>query len=49
MTLDDVYGADLESFPLEQDDWEEDLSLEWSEAEIGEIVKEIHPARLHGD
>ena len=49
MTLDDVYGADLESFPLEQDDWEEDSSLDWSEAEIGEIVREISPARLGRD
>ena len=34
MTLDDVYGAEAESFPLEQDaiDWET-TELEWDDEE----------------
>ena len=34
MTLDDVYGAELDRFPLEQDalDWDE-TELEWDDAQ----------------
>ncbi|HEX7220721.1 MAG TPA: hypothetical protein VF280_16035 [Burkholderiales bacterium] len=56
MTLDDVYGADLDRFPLEQEaeaeasveaeDWDEEaLGLDWDEAEEQEISREITSRR----
>lgn len=47
MTLDDVYGPDQEEFPLEQqaDDWDEDLDLDWDEAETQEVCREIVSGR----
>ena len=52
MTLDDVYGPDLDRFPLEQEaeseapaeaeDWDEEtLGLDWDETEEQEISREI--------
>lgn len=44
MTLDDVYGSDLDQFPLEQEQpaWEpEDLGLDWDETEVLEIATEL--------
>lgn len=45
MTLDDVYGADQDRFPLEQDaaDWDES-TLDWDDEEAllaGEIARRI--------
>ena len=56
MTLDDVYGADLDRFPLEQEaeaeasveaeDWDEEaLGLDWDEAEEQEISRAITSRR----
>ncbi len=44
MTLDDVYGADEDRFPLEQEaeDWDpEALELDWDESEEQEVCREI--------
>jgi hypothetical protein len=44
MTLDDVYGSELDRFPLEQEQpaWEpEDLGLDWDETEVLEIATEL--------
>jgi hypothetical protein len=40
MTLDDVYGSDLDRFPLEQEatDWDQDLGLVWDETEMQRIA-----------
>ncbi len=48
MTLDDVYGADLDEFPLEQEagDWdEEDLGLAWDETEFRSIADHLSARR----
>ena len=48
-TLDDVYGPDLDDFPLEQDaeDWndEEVLELDWDEADAQEVSREVVEGR----
>jgi hypothetical protein len=44
MTLDDVYGADEDRFPLEQEaeDWDAAaLGLDWEESEDQEVCREI--------
>jgi hypothetical protein len=44
MTLDDVYGSDLDQFPLEQEasDWdEEDLGLVWEETEVQRLASQF--------
>jgi hypothetical protein len=44
MTLDDVYGSDLDRFPLEQEltwDDSEPLELEWDESEVAVLVDGI--------
>ena len=57
MTLDDVYGPDLDRFPLEQEveseaaaeaeDWDEEtLGLDWDETEEQEISREITSRRM---
>ena len=41
MTLDDVFGSDLDKFPLEQEaaNWDEDdLGLTWDETEVQRIA-----------
>ena len=41
MTLDDVYGSDLDRFPLEQEaaDWrEDDLGLVWDETDVQRLT-----------
>jgi len=46
-TLDDIYGPDLDEFPLEQDaeDWGEEIpELDWDEAEAEEIGRITPPA-----
>jgi hypothetical protein len=48
MTLDDVYGPDLDEFPLEQEaeDWDEEtLGLDWEESEAQRICDEIASVR----
>ena len=54
MTLDDVYGPDLDRFPLEQEaeisaeaeDWDEEtLGLDWDETEEQELSREITSRR----
>ena len=43
-TLDDVYGPDLDEFPLEQEaeDWDEEtLGLDWDESEAQEICRDV--------
>jgi hypothetical protein len=48
MTLDDVYGADLDEFPLEQEaaDWDEDdLGLAWDETEFRDIAHQLSARR----
>ncbi|MDH4191220.1 MAG: hypothetical protein OEW21_13580 [Betaproteobacteria bacterium] len=42
MTLDDVYGADADAFPLEQDaaNWEE-IDLEWDDEDTFSITSEL--------
>jgi hypothetical protein len=48
MTLDDVYGADLDRFPLEQEaeNWsEETLGLEWDAVEVQTIALELSGLR----
>lgn len=48
MTLDDVYGSDLDRFPLEQEaeDWdEEDLGLVWDEVEFQSIASQLGARR----
>jgi hypothetical protein len=53
MTLDDVYGSDLDKFPLEQEaaNWdEEDLGLIWDETEVQRIAQQYgkpHRFDLH--
>jgi hypothetical protein len=47
-TLDDVYGPDLDEFPLEQEaeDWDEEaLGLDWQEAEEQEVLQEVISGR----
>jgi hypothetical protein len=47
-TLDDVYGPDLDEFPLEQegDDWDEQtLELDWDESEAQEICRDVTSAQ----
>jgi hypothetical protein len=44
MTLDDVYGPDLDEFPLEQEaeDWDEEaLGLDWEESDVQAICDQI--------
>jgi len=44
MTLDDVYGADQDRFPLEQETrvWDaEDLGLDWDEADFQRVASEL--------
>jgi hypothetical protein len=44
MTLDDVYGSDLDQFPLEQEaaNWdEEDLGLVWEETELQRLSSQF--------
>ena len=44
MTLDDVYGADQDQFPLEQEAraWEaEDLGLDWDESEFQQVAADL--------
>jgi hypothetical protein len=48
MTLDDVFGADHDRFPLEQEavDWdEEDLGLVWDEAEFQLVAEQVKALR----
>jgi hypothetical protein len=43
-TLDDVYGPDLDDFPLEQDseDWDDDTAeLDWEETDEQEVCREV--------
>ena len=50
MTLDDVYGSDLEKFPLEQEaaDWDaDDLGLTWDESEVQRIAQQFDSAVRH--
>jgi hypothetical protein len=47
-TLDDVYGPDLDDFPLEQEaeEWDEEtLGLDWQESEEQEICREVVSGR----
>jgi len=47
-TLDDVYGPDLDDFPLEQEaeDWDEEtLGLDWQETEEQEVLQEVIAGR----
>jgi 2-polyprenyl-3-methyl-5-hydroxy-6-metoxy-1,4-benzoquinol methylase len=47
-TLDDVYGPDLDEFPLEQDaeDWDEDtFNLDWDDDEVQEVSREVVQGR----
>jgi len=47
-TLDDVYGPDLDEFPLEQDaeDWDEDtFSLDWEEADAQDVCRDVLQGR----
>ena len=47
-TLDDVYGPDLDDFPLEQEaeDWDEEtLGLDWQETEEQELLQEVIAGR----
>jgi hypothetical protein len=49
MTLDDVYGSDLDEFPLEQEaaDWDEDdLGLTWDETEASRLSQQYAPNRF---
>lgn len=41
MTLDDVFGSDLDRFPLEQEaaDWNEGHVLVWDEIELQELAQ----------
>jgi hypothetical protein len=44
MTLDDVYGSDLDKFPLEQEaaNWDaDDLGLTWDETEVERIAQQF--------
>ena len=45
MTLDDVYGADNDRFPLEQETkpiWAaEDLGLDWDECEVERVANDL--------
>jgi hypothetical protein len=44
MILDDVYGSDLDQFPLEYEasDWdEEDLGLVWEETEVQRLADQF--------
>jgi hypothetical protein len=48
MTLDDVYGSDLDKFPLEQEaiNWdEEDLGLIWDETEVQRLSQQFGGAQ----
>jgi hypothetical protein len=50
MTLDDVYGSDLDKFPLEQEatDWDEDdLGLVWDETEVQRITQQFGTGAKH--
>ncbi len=47
-TLDDVYGPDLDEFPLEQDTegWDEDaFNLDWEEDETQEVFRDVVQGR----
>jgi hypothetical protein len=52
MTLDDVYGSDLDRFPLEQEapGWraqlDEDLGLVWDETEVQRLVFRLQESRI---
>ena len=49
MTLDDVYGSDLDQFPLEQEaaNWDEDdLGLVWEETEIQRLASQYRTDRF---
>ncbi len=48
MTLDNVYGSDLDRFPLEQEaaDWDEDLGLVWDEVEVRRIATQYGTDRF---
>jgi len=49
MTLDDVYGSDLDRFPLEQEaaDWDgDDLGLVWDETEVQRIATQFGADRF---
>ena len=44
MTLDDVYGADQDRFPLEQEaeGWDAGaLGLDWEESDVQEVCREV--------
>ena len=48
MTLDDVYGADHDEFPLEQEArvWAaEDLGLDWDETEFQRVASDLGAPR----
>ncbi len=45
MTLDDVFGAELDRFPLEQDAADWDVELEWDD-EVEAIAAQYDEARL---
>jgi len=52
MTLDDVYGSDLDRFPLEQETaaWDEgDLDLGWDDEDVRRIERQFatDPFNLH--
>lgn len=41
MTLDDVFGSDLDRFPLEQEaaDWDADQALVWDDIELLKLAQ----------
>ena len=50
MTLDDVYGSDLDKFPLEQEaaEWDaDDLGLTWDETELQRIAQQFDGGAKH--
>ena len=50
MTLDDVYGSELDKFPLEQDaaNWDADtLGLDWDETEVSRLASELSTDRFN--
>ena len=49
MTLDDVYGPEMDDFPLEQDDWDDFQVLEWYEVRPGKLIEIEYPAAPDGD
>ena len=49
MTLDDVYGSDIDKFPLEQEAviWDaEDLGLTWDETEVQRLAQKFGTDRF---